>query len=207
MQPASLATSSLNTVPCHRSSEPAQAMQVETEGFSSLIVTDCCRPCISLLTACHHSAFKALLRWISLEAVAASGMPGYPCDPAYECRLTNGMLLSVQACTHNTRGSGHTALGARCRLRRLQCLHVAGSRMPMCGREPSCPTCRPYITAHAPSGHPASLAEGSSSPSIRDYNGGFVTRRSNRCMGVAMSNIALPRADAMHNGPCMPALL
>ena len=207
LQPASLATSSFNPVPCHWSSEPTQVMQIETEGFSSLVVTDCCRPCISLLTVCHHIALKALLRWISLEAVAASGMPGYPCDPAYACRLTNGMLLSVQACTHNTRGSGQTALGARCRLERLQCLQIAGSRVPMCGREPSCPTCRPYIAAHAPSGHPASLAEGSSSPGMRDYNGGFVTRRSNRCAWTlpCLTLFCHVRMQCIRDLACLPS--
>ena len=37
MPPASLAMSSLNLVPCHWRSEPPQVMQLETEGFSSLV--------------------------------------------------------------------------------------------------------------------------------------------------------------------------
>ena len=131
-------------------------------------------------------------------------MPGRPCDPTYECHLTNGMLLSVQACTHHT---GQTALGARCRLERPRCLQIAGSRVPMCGREPSCPTCRPYIAARAPSGHPASLAEGSSSPGMRDYDGGFVTRCSNRCARTlpCLTLLCRVRVQCIRDLVCLPS--
>ena len=195
MQPVSLAASSVKKVTYHRSSEPAQARQVEIEGSSSLIVANCCRLCTSLLIVCHTSTLNPLLRflpsmWISLGAVAAAGMPGCPHDQAYKCYLTNGIPLSGKACTLSVRGSGQAELGARCRLKPLHCSVIANPRMSRCGREPSCPTCGLDIAAYARSGHSTSLAEGLSSPSVRNHNGSFATGRSNQC-AWALPHLAL----------------